>query len=93
MLPLILSAALVSFAGAVAPGPMLAVTIAKGVRFPWAGLQIALGHTVIDILITLLIYFGLSQFLQVFPAQIVLNLLGGILLVWLGVRIFRSGRL
>jgi len=39
MLPLVLSAFLVSLAGAVSPGPILAVTIAKGIRSPWAGLQ------------------------------------------------------
>ena len=90
MLPLILSVILISFAGAIAPGPILAVTVAKGVKSPWAGFQIALGHILIDISVILLIYFGLSQFLQASPVQIVLNILGGILIIWLGINSFRS---
>lgn len=90
MLPLILSVILISFAGAIAPGPILAVTIAKGAKSPWAGFQIALGHIFIDISIILLIYFGLGQFLQVSSVQIVLNILGGILIIWLGINLFRS---
>ena len=90
MLPLILSVILVSFAGAIAPGPILAVTIAKGFKSPWAGFQIALAHILIDILIILLIYFGLGQFLQIVTVQIILSILGGILIIWLGTRMFRA---
>jgi len=90
MFPLLISVILISFAGAIAPGPILAVTIAKGAKSPWAGFQIALGHIFIDISVILLIYFGLSQFLQVSSVQIVLNILGGILIIWLGINLFRS---
>ena len=89
MFPLLIGVILVSFAGAIAPGPILAVTIAKGFKSPWAGFQIALGHIFIDVSIILLIYFGLSQFLQVFPVQIILNILGGILIILLGISMFR----
>jgi threonine/homoserine/homoserine lactone efflux protein len=90
MLPLILSAFLVSLAGAVSPGPILAVTIAKGIRSPWAGLQIAIAHVVIDISIILILYFGLGDFLQTKPLQSSLNIIGGLLIIWLGVYMFRS---
>ena len=90
MLPLILSAFLVSLAGAVAPGPILAVTIAKGIKSPWAGLQIALAHVLIDVSIIVILYFGLGDFLQAKPLQSSLNIVGGLLIVWLGVYMFRS---
>jgi threonine/homoserine/homoserine lactone efflux protein len=90
MLPLILSVILVSFAGAIAPGPILAVTIAKGLKSPWAGFQIALGHVLVDILMILLIYFGLSQFLQILAVRVTLSILGGILIIGLGIGLFRS---
>jgi len=90
MLPLIVSAFLVSLAGAVSPGPILAVTIAKGIKSPWAGLQIALAHVLIDISIIVILYFGLGDFLQVKPLQSSLNIVGGLLIVWLGVYMFRS---
>ena len=86
MLPLILSAFLVSLAGAVAPGPVLAVTIAKGIKSPWAGLQIALAHVLIDVSIIVILYFGLGDFLQAKPLQSSLNIVGGLLIVYM----FRS---
>lgn len=90
MLPLILSVVLISFAGAIIPGPILAVTIAKSFKSPWAGLQIALGHISIDISVILLIYFGLSQFLQITIVQVILSILGGILIICLGIGMFRA---
>jgi threonine/homoserine/homoserine lactone efflux protein len=90
MLPLILSVVLISFAGAIVPGPILAVTIAKSFKSPWAGLQIALGHVFINISVILLIYFGLSQFLQIVTVQVILSILGGILIIWLGINMFRT---
>lgn len=90
MLPLILSAFLVSLAGAITPGPILAVTIAKSIKSPWAGLQIAFAHVLIDISIIVIIYFGLGDFLQAAPVQSSLNIIGGVLIIWLGVYMFRS---
>lgn len=90
MLPLVISAFLVSLAGAVSPGPILAVTIAKGIKSPWAGIQIALAHVSIDILIILILYFGLGDFLQAKPLQSSLNIIGGLLIIWLGIYMFRS---
>ena len=90
MLPLIFSAALVSLAGAITPGPILAVVIAKGIKSPWAGLQIALAHIIVDISLILFIYFGLGDALQSSPAQIVFGILGGLLVIWMGIKIFRS---
>ena len=90
MLPLVLSAFLVSLAGAVSPGPILAVTIAKGIRSPWAGVQIAIAHVLIDISIIFILYFGLGDFLQVKPLQSSLNIVGGLLIIWLGVYMFRN---
>lgn len=90
MLPLLLSVFLVSFAGAIVPGPILAVTIAKGCKSPWAGFYIALGHVLINISIIVLIYFGFGQFFQNSIAQLFLSILGGILIIWLGISMFRA---
>ena len=53
-------------------------------------MQIALAHILIDVSIIFIIYFGLGDFLQVQPVQNVLNILGGLLIIWIGIRIFRS---
>ena len=55
MLPILLSVFAISFAGAIVPGPILAVTLAKSYKSPWTGFQIALGHATIEIPLILLI--------------------------------------
>ncbi len=90
MLPLLLSVFLVSFAGAIVPGPILAVTIVKGIKSPWAGFQIALGHILINISVILLIYFGFGQFFENSIVQVILSMLGGTLIIWLGISMFRA---
>lgn len=90
MLPILLSVFVISFAGAVLPGPLLAVTLAKSHKSPWAGFQVGLGHAAIEIPLIVLIYFGFGQFFQNETIQFVLSTLGGSLTIWLGIIIFRA---
>ncbi len=90
MLPLLLSVVLVSLAGAITPGPILAVTLAKGRRSPWAGFHIAAGHILVEIAMILAIYFGISSVFENDTVRLILNLLGGSLIIWLGISMFRS---
>jgi threonine/homoserine/homoserine lactone efflux protein len=90
MLPVLLSVVAISFSGVMMPGPMFAVTLAKSYRSPWAGAQIALGHAVIEIPLILLIYFGFARFFDNSIVQLVLSILGGGMIVWLGVGMFRA---
>ncbi len=72
------------------PGPMFAVTLAKSYRSPWAGVQIAIGHAVIEVPLILLIYFGFARFFESSVVQLVLSILGGAMIIWLGVVMFRA---
>lgn len=72
------------------PGPMFAVTLAKSFRSPWAGAQISLGHAVIEVPMILLIYFGFAHFFENSVVQLVLSILGGGMIIWLGVGMFRA---
>lgn len=72
------------------PGPMFAVTLAKSYKSPWAGAQISLGHAVIEVPLILLIYFGFARFFENNIVQMVLSLLGGIMVIWLGVGLLRA---
>ena len=72
------------------PGPVTAVTLAKSYKSPWAGTQIALGHAVIEVPLILLIYFGFAQFFQNSVVQLVLSILGGSMIIWLGISMFRA---
>ena len=90
MLPILLSVIVISFSGVMMPGPMFAVTLAKSYKSPWAGTQIALGHAVIEVPLILLIYFGFAQFFQDTIVQLVLSVLGGGMIIWLGISMFRA---
>ena len=90
MLPILLSVVVISFSGVMMPGPMFAVTLAKSYKSPWAGSWIALGHAVIEVPLILLIYFGFAQFFQNSIVQLVLSILGGGMIIWLGVAMFRA---
>jgi threonine/homoserine/homoserine lactone efflux protein len=81
---------LTSLSGVMMPGPMFTVTLAKSYKSPWAGAQVSLGHAVIEVPLILLIYFGLAQFFQNILVQLVLGVLGGGMIVWMGVGLFRA---
>ena len=90
MLPILASVIVISFTGVMAPGPMFAVTLAKSYKSPWAGAQISLGHAVIEVPLILLIYFGFAQFFQNNIVQVVLSIVGGGMIIWLGIGMFRA---
>jgi len=90
MLPILLSVVVISFSGVMLPGPMFAVTLAKSYKSPLAGTQIALGHAVIEVPLILLIYFGFAQFFQNTIVQLVLGIVGGGMIIWLGIIMFRA---
>jgi len=89
MLPVLLSVVVISFSGVMMPGPMFAVTLAKSYKSPWAGAYISLGHAVIEVPLILLIYFGFAQFFQSSMVQLVLSVVGGGMIVWMGISMFR----
>jgi len=90
MWPIILSVIVISLSGVMMPGPMFAVTLAKSYKSPWAGAQVSLGHAVIEVPLILLIYFGFARFFENDIVQLVLSLLGGAMIIWLGVGLFRA---
>jgi len=90
MLPILLSVIVISFSGVMMPGPMFAVTLAKSYKSPLAGAQISVGHAVIEVPLILLIYFGFNRFFQNDIVQLVLSLLGGAMIIWIGIGMFRS---
>ena len=90
MLAIILSIIVISLSGVMMPGPMFAVAVAKSYRSPWAGTKMSLGHAVIEVPIILLIYYGFARFFQHNAVQIVLSLIGGAVIIWLGINMFRA---
>ena len=89
MFPVLLSVVVISFSGALMPGPTFAVTLAKSYRSPLAGTMVALGHAVIELPVILLVYFGLGQFFQDSLFKLVLSLAGGGMIIWMGINMYR----
>ena len=90
MLPILLSVIVISLSGVMMPGPVFAMTLVKSYRTPWAGAQIAFGHAVIEVPLILLIYFGFAQFFENSTVKLVLNIVGGVMIIWLGIGMFRA---
>jgi threonine/homoserine/homoserine lactone efflux protein len=81
-----------SLSGVMMPGPMFTVTLAKSLKSPWAGVLVSLGHAVIEVPLILLVYFGLVNFFQNEIVKLVLSVLGGGMIVWMGIDLFRARR-
>jgi len=92
LLAFLLSVALISLSGVVMPGPVFAVTVARGRRSPYAGALVAIGHGIIEFPLMFLVYYGFAGFLQRQAVQVAIGILGGLMLVWMGYGMIRSSR-
>ena len=90
MLPILLSVVVISLSGVMMPGLMFGVTLVKSVKSPWAGAGIALGHALVEVPLILLIYYGFARFFANMTVQLVLSILGGGMIIWLGISMFRA---
>ncbi len=81
----------ISLSGVLMPGPVLAVSIAKGHRDKLAGAKISLGHALLEVPLILLIYAGVASAIEGTPLRL-LSLTGGALLIYMGVEMLRSRR-
>ena len=88
----LLSAAGISLSGVMLPGALTAATITKGYHDKNAGIFIALGHAVIEIPLMALIYFGFAYFLASPDVRKIIDLAGGLMLIFMGSMVFRATR-
>lgn len=90
-LPLFLaSVVFISLSGVMMPGPVFAVTVAKGYRSKAAGILIALGHGAVEFPLILLLYFGLSSFFASSFVQKAIGVVGGAVLIYMGFQTFKT---
>ena len=90
LLYFLLSVILLSLSGVMMPGPVFAVTIAKGYRNRIAGTLIALGHGAVEFPLMFLIYFGFTWFFASTLVQKIIGLVGGLILIFMGFQIFQA---
>jgi len=88
----LLSALLISLSGALMPGPVTAVVVAKGARRAAAGSLVALGHGAIEFPLIGLIYLGVGVLFQQPAVKIAIGVLGGGVLIWMGIQMLINFR-
>jgi threonine/homoserine/homoserine lactone efflux protein len=84
------SVIVISLSGVIMPGPVFAVSIAKGHSNGTAGSLIAVGHGLLELPLMVLIILGFKRY---FSGHLALNLIsvaGGAVLIYMGVKMFQA---
>jgi threonine/homoserine/homoserine lactone efflux protein len=77
--------------GAMAPGPLLTVTITESARRGGhVGPLVILGHGILELLLLLLIVFGLGSLLANRVLYTIVSFVGGIVILYMGISILRG---
>ena len=92
MLVFLIQAIIISLTGVMAPGPITAVTVGTGTRYPHAGAMVAIGHGIAEFPLMILIYYGLGDILRVGNVRAAVFTLGGLFLLFMGMDMLRSVR-
>lgn len=73
------------------PGSMFTYTIDKSIRYGIKpGLLVSLGHAFLELILVVLIFAGIGKYLATDLANIVIGLVGGIILAYLGFNMLRD---
>ena len=82
---------IIAFSGALTPGPLFALTIEHSLKKGFkAGPLLIVGHGILEILVILLIIAGFGDILKRREVFILLSIIGGTLLVWMGQGMIRK---
>jgi len=90
LLLFLISVVLISMSVIMMPGPIFAVTVAKGQRDKNAGILIALGHGIIEVPLMFLIYLGFAKFFTSEAIRVVIGIVGGGILIFMGLQMFKG---
>lgn len=76
---------ILGFSGALAPGPLLTYDIQLAYKKGfWVGPKLILGHAILEAVLIVGLIAGLGNYIQLHVTQIILGIIGGILLLWMG---------
>ncbi len=81
----------ISLSGVMAPGPITAVTLARGRRDPLAGFWINIGHAIAETPLIVALLVGLQPLLESEGVYRGVSLAGGLVMLWMGGRLVRKG--
>jgi threonine/homoserine/homoserine lactone efflux protein len=83
----------IALSGALVPGPLFTITVSESVKRGFiAGPLIILGHGILELIIILLLIFGITPFLTRDSTKLVVSVLGGVILIIMGIMLFRDAR-
>jgi threonine/homoserine/homoserine lactone efflux protein len=88
----LLEAVAISLSGVMAPGPVTSVVVGKGSESPHAGALVAVGHGIVELPLTMAVFFGVGQLLELPYTQAAIAVVGGLFLLWMGIDMLRSLR-
>lgn len=83
---------IISFSGAMQPGPVTATAVMMGVRSRWAGVLLAAGHGIVEFPLMLLILLGAGALLRRSATQVTVGLAGGVVLLYMAWGMFKSSK-
>jgi len=83
---------IISFSGAMQPGPVTATAVMMGVRSRWSGVLLAIGHGIIEFPLMVLLLLGAGALLRRSTTQVTVGLAGGVVLLYMAWRMFKSSK-
>ena len=87
LLAVLLFSFAVGFGAVISPGPVSAAIVSQAPRRGWStGPLVAAGHSLLELILVLLVGFGLATVLSGAAIQTAIALLGGLLLIWMGAK-------
>ena len=82
---------LIGYSGAIMPGSLLTYTIQKSMKSGTkAGLMVSIGHSLLELVLVVLIFLGIGKYLGTPLTQLIIGILGGIVLFFLGVSMIKD---
>jgi len=85
------SSFVIALSGALMPGPLLTMTVSESSRRgAIAGPLLILGHGILELALVIALLLGMAPFLTRDEVFVVIALIGGIILFWMAVSMFRS---
>lgn len=88
----LIEAFIISFSGAMQPGPVTATAIIAGAKNRHAGFLLAIGHGVIEFPLMIVIMMGMGRFFELAHTKIIIGFVGGVVLVIMGFQILTNVR-
>ena len=92
LLAFLIQVFVISFSGAMQPGPVTATVLSMSAKNRYAGALLAVGHGIIEFPLIVLIVLGMGRWFQIEKVQIGIGLIGGAFLLLMAIQMVLSLR-